>query len=487
MIFRLALTLFTIKICLHFLTLFSKILVMRLEFRLVPVLIERYLSAFERMPFFSFSSRSLGDYLSRFHDMTEAGNLFNSIFNGFLMNLIVFIMSLGALFWVRPMIAFYILASSALLIVLYRAFMPGLRAVRYSFDLESNRLNTRFSDLIGSFELLSSKSLKDFFRHSILKDQVGRQVRINRELRQRTMLFDLVLDFFTLSYSFEVILIVMFLFGRFESVSESITISFYFASILGPMIHLLSTFSEFMEFRLKARRIDNILALNPARYEFCEQDDTRTPLVRIIEAGLGVGGKVLFHSVNLDIYSGAKIALMGRSGIGKTSLLRILTGMVHHTSGRVVFSKALSEGDRVSIVLYVPQHTQLTRGTLREFFSPEIEGFGADFFVKFKRLFGPELRSGSTEELLDLQVSPSGGMSRGQIQRAVILKSLFDPSPLKLYDEPTANLDPESTQSVLELVFRDSAAVVLVSHDQRVYLKGVTRFEVTSDGLFPRA
>ncbi len=188
-------------------------------------------------------------------------------------------------------------------------------------------------------------------------------------------------------------------------------------------------------------------------------------------------GKVVVHAlrgVDLDIYGGEMVSIVGPSGSGKSTLLGLIGGLDRPTKGKI-------EIDGVDI-------TRMSEDRLTEIRNEKI-GFIFQFFnliptltalenvalpIQFARKarFPAEKRA---RELLDmlglgdrLHHRPAE-LSGGQQQRVAIARALANNPPLLLADEPTGNLDTESGQIVLkalEAVRRETGTtVVIVTHD----------------------
>jgi putative ABC transport system ATP-binding protein len=201
---------------------------------------------------------------------------------------------------------------------------------------------------------------------------------------------------------------------------------------------------------------------------------------------LGEGEVVAVDHLSLDIARGEFVAIVGRSGSGKTSLLNLLTGIDRATSGTVRVAGAdlgsLSEsglaawrGRNVGLVF---QFFQLlpTLTVIENVMLP----------MDFARKIPVGERRDRARDLLDrVGIGDQAGklpatLSGGQQQRAAIARALANDPPLVLADEPTGNLDSHTAGTVLKL-FADLNAegrtIVVVSHERDI--RSVASREVT--------
>jgi len=218
-----------------------------------------------------------------------------------------------------------------------------------------------------------------------------------------------------------------------------------------------------------------------------------------------VNGAAILDGVDLTVAAGETMGVMGRSGTGKTTLLRLIMGLVSPTGGCVLVDgvdiAALSEGelDRVRLRMgMVFQGAALFDSlTVREnvAFALVEHGGAADGrgLAPPRRLGREELAArvsellhmvdmAGTEEMMPAQLS--GGMRK----RVGLARALALEPAIVLYDEPTAGLDPISAAAIDDLVvrLRDRLGVtsVVVSHDVHSLRRVCGRVALLHQGHF---
>lgn len=198
------------------------------------------------------------------------------------------------------------------------------------------------------------------------------------------------------------------------------------------------------------------------------------PIIEIRNLDYAIGGRPIFAGLDLDIARGSITAIMGPSGTGKTTLLRLITGQARFDSGSLtVAGQSLSGVKRADLYMLrrrmgmlfqngalltdlsvfenvafpLREHTDLPERLIRELVLTKLQAVG--------------LRGAA--ELMPAELS--GGMSRRvALARAIVM----DPEIL-IYDEPFVGLDPISLGVILRLVRRLNDALgitsIVVSHD----------------------
>lgn len=196
---------------------------------------------------------------------------------------------------------------------------------------------------------------------------------------------------------------------------------------------------------------------------------TDAAAVQIDDLWFSYERQVVLRDVNLRIQPGERVCIVGPNGGGKTTLLKLILGLLKPTRGRVhVFGQSPEHARRR--IGYTPQHAV---------FDPSFPVSALDVVLMGRlgktRLFGPYRRSDRAAAaealtevgLYDIRKRSFSQLSGGQRQRVLIARALATQPDLLLLDEPTANLDVGVEQELYELLGRlgERLTVVLVSHD----------------------
>jgi ABC-type Mn2+/Zn2+ transport system ATPase subunit len=187
--------------------------------------------------------------------------------------------------------------------------------------------------------------------------------------------------------------------------------------------------------------------------------------------GVGVrfGGRPVVEEARFEIRPGERTAILGPNGGGKTTLMRVLLGLLAPDRGRVVFLEDGREIPRPRIG-YLSQRSTLTADAplsgldlvaLSLAPAPGFRGFGGVRAEARTAL----TRAGLSAEKQDL---PVGRLSGGQRQRVLLARALAGSPPLLVLDEPDTALDAEGLATLRRLVVEEIASgrtVVYVTHD----------------------
>ncbi|MFK4785886.1 ABC-F family ATP-binding cassette domain-containing protein [Fusobacterium sp. MFO224] len=180
------------------------------------------------------------------------------------------------------------------------------------------------------------------------------------------------------------------------------------------------------------------------------------------------GNNHLFNNLNLDIFKGEKIGIIGKNGVGKSTLLKIIIGEVPSDCGNI------KVGERVSIGYYDQNHRNL------DLKSNIINEFMFNYPIGEEDV--RKLASGFLFPEDDI-FKTIGSLSGGEKSRVSLMKLILKKSNFLIFDEPTNHLDIYSREILEEALEDFSGTLLIVSHD-RYFLGNVTNtiYEINNDG-----
>ena len=239
------------------------------------------------------------------------------------------------------------------------------------------------------------------------------------------------------------------------SVGELVALLFYLNYFFDPLIQLSFNYDTLRSAGSSMKKVFSILDEQPNLSKKGEKFPDTSPenAVEFDNVKFSYGRENVLHEVSFSINKGEKIAIVGETGAGKSTIAKLILRFYLPTGGAMKYfgidSKEVDEEWVRNNVAFVPQESFLFRGTIREnlnYSQPDVtsleEELGSigvlDWFDRY-------------EKKLDQEVGERGGnISAGERQFVALLRAVLAKRKIIVFDEATANLDIESESSILD-------------------------------------
>lgn len=182
---------------------------------------------------------------------------------------------------------------------------------------------------------------------------------------------------------------------------------------------------------------------------------------------IGYDNKPIVKDLNLEIYQGDYIAVIGENGVGKSTLIKTILGLLTPISGTIIRDMEGKGG-----IGYLPQQTRVQRDFPASVYEVVISGC---LNKANKRPFYSLAEKKQAMEnmdllhILDLKNKCYRELSGGQQQRVLLARALCASNHLLVLDEPVTGLDPEASKDLYcnlkELNEKGNMAILMISHD----------------------
>ena len=384
-------------------------------------------------------------------------------------------MFLGAFFYLLQMdlgLAFTIVGILPLFMLVSRIYVAYMR---------------RYTRRVRDTDSLIQSLLTETMQHRMLVKTMeadsqmlnrldGRQQTLRHWMRRRTM-FSVASNFF-LNAGFAIGFLVAFLWGALRLNAGTLTFGGMtaflqlVARIQGPARDLAKLVPAFVSVFTATERL----------MELEETPEEQQGKSCMLAAPCGIrfnhvtfnygapGQQPALSDFSVDFKPGSCTAIMGETGSGKTTLIRLLLALVKPQQGEISIYNVECRDSQLSPLhrcnfVYVPQGNTLLSGTLREnLMLGNLQASDEQMHEALKMAcadFVEELPNG-----LDTPISEQGGgLSEGQAQRIAIARALLRPGSIMLLDEATSALDAETERKVLENILSNhQRTIIFVTH-----------------------
>jgi putative ABC transport system ATP-binding protein len=212
-------------------------------------------------------------------------------------------------------------------------------------------------------------------------------------------------------------------------------------------------------------------------------------VLRLVAVSKRYGARTVLNTVSLELAAREYVAIIGESGIGKSTLLNVVAGLEPVDSGQIFFrEQELTRLDDDSLTRLRRAHYGfvfqafhvLPQLSVEENVALPLLLRGVADAAKVRAMLGAVGLAGR-------EASPPRELSGGELQRVAIARALVGDPSLVLADEPTGNLDPENARQVLELIHKQTklrgAAAILATHSAQAAASCDRRYRLSAQGL----
>lgn len=438
-----------------------------------------------------FEKRHIGDVMSRIGSLQPVQDLFTKSFVTVMLDGVLAVVTCIVMFLYSPKLALVVLGVVALsFIVRFVTFPYVLRMeeerIQKEADLESLSLETvrgiRAVKIFG----------REQERHSVWQNTFADTINVGLRLQRFT-----IISGASQSFVFGLLELGIYFLGAMLVINGELTLGMFFAfqSYRGQFATKVDSLVDlFFSFRTVGLHLERLADVVYAEQEKgldeapqAARDLTGKISVRNLGYRYGEAEPWIFRNIDFDINPGDRVALIGPSGGGKTTLLKLLIGLQPTEEGDILYDEVSLSGlgartlrSQIGVVM---QDDRLLSGSLYEnisFFDPEMD----------RGLVEECARMADVDE--DIQKMPMGyqsligdmgsSLSGGQIQRILLARALYAIPKMLFLDEGTANLDSESEDKIVSMLTKLPLTQVIVAH-RKTAIAGCNRFFEVKDGM----
>lgn len=208
--------------------------------------------------------------------------------------------------------------------------------------------------------------------------------------------------------------------------------------------------------------------------------------VKIKKLYYKIDNKTILENINLEIYKNEFLAIIGPNGGGKTTLLKMIIGLLKPTSGKIRVFGLKPEEAREKIG-YLPQRRHFDMDFPINVFETVLMGCYHAPLKNYTEEDREKVEKWLEKlDIIHLKDERLDNLSGGQLQRVFLARALVREGELLLLDEPTSSVDPLFQERFYELLdeLKQKMAIVMVSHDIGMVATHVDRIACLNQRLF---
>ena len=425
----------------------------------------------------SLNQFSNGDILNRFHgDISTVASNAISWLPSLIISVYNFISTFVVIFYYSPMMALIALSSAPVVLLMSRYLVQKQKSFRNEMMETTSRMYSFESEALYNLDTVKSFGVMDFFSLQLRELQIQyRNVTLAWNMfKIRTNVFmslvGLLVSYIAYGYA------LYLLWGDRITYGTMTLFLQQRGALTGAMQSLIGIVPGFISSSVSAHRIQELMALPKEKHseEEIPPEYFRGNLtLKLDQVDFAYeDGEMVLEASDFEAHPGQITALVGPSGEGKTTVLRLLLGMILPKNGSCVLEPADMPPLGVSaetraLIAYVPQGNTLLSGTIAENLRLARRDATDDEIVEALKLacaweFVEKMPNGINSSIYE----HGKGLSEGQAQRVSIARALLRGTPLILMDEATSALDVETERQVLRNILKKSpeSTYIITTH-----------------------
>ncbi len=442
----------------------------------------RLFSHLQRLPFSYYDRTPLGDIISRCTaDVDTVDTLFSSGVAGLVSDLVRLVTVSIAMVTLSPLLAAISALIVPLLLWITNWFRRNIRDAERKNRIAVGQMNTDLQEILGGVEVIRA-----FGREWAFVARFRRTIRSVLLAYNRSTVFSTLYPPVMAILSTTIIALLLWSGAQATFTSFGITLGTLTAFVLlfqrffDPITALGDEWQTVQSALSGAERIFQVLTL-PEEQQPVSIKHPLTPAQNMgIEFDAVTFGytpdQAVLHSVSFFAHPGEHVAIVGRTGAGKSSILHLLGGLYAPWSGRLSVAgldpRAVPEQDRRKLIGVVPQHVQLFSGTVLENLTLADSSIPSEVVQHAAHVAGADTFIQSLPQGYDTLINNGSGagvtLSSGQRQLLSLARALVHNPAVLLFDEATSAIDSASEADFRAALSQETArherAILTVAH-----------------------
>lgn len=420
-----------------------------------------------------------GDLLNR---LTSDVSIISSGITGIVPSAAYFIAQFTGAFFVLIVFdwkfALVFILAGIIIFMTTAVFRTKLKNLHKRVQATDGAVRSFLQEAIGSLLVVKTFSVEDEFdKKSAGLQKVNYDAKMFR--RRVTIFANTSFSFvFNIGYLFALVWCSVKLYNGFISYGTLTAVIQLISQVQSPFVNITKLIPQFYgvvasaERVMEIERVENESSLNTFDINADGIYDSMKT-ISFENISFGYGREIIFENTSLNINKGDFMAIRGMSGIGKSTLLKLLLGVFRPQEGSINIE--LADGHKIladrmtrTLFSYVPQGNYLFSGTIKENLllvnsSATEEEINQALDISYASHFIKKLPDG-----LETVIGEKGlGLSEGQVQRLAIARAILSKSPIILLDEATSALDSKTEKYVLEHIkaMSDSTCIIITHRE----------------------
>jgi ATP-binding cassette subfamily B protein len=412
-----------------------------------------------RLPLSYFESRFVGDITSRIDENRKIRRFLTGSALILVLDLMTVFIYVGFMFWYSWQLALLSVTIFPFFLFLAIFATPFLQKISREIFNAKTKEESYLIEVLTGINTIKSMGLERTVRWH-WEELFNKSVKVNLEGQIIGERLNLAASLVEMIFGRA-----MLLYGAWQviqgqlSIGQLIAFNMLLGNVISPLIRLADLWNEFQEIVIALERINDVIDTEPEENpQLHPRPDLprirgRISFEKVSFRYASEGDRNVLENISFEIQPGQTVALVGRSGSGKTTISKLVLGLYAPTEGKIFIDgrdvSGISLRSLREQIGVVDQDTFLFGGTIRENLTVGHPDATDEEIEEAARLAGADLFIDTMPLKYDTHIGEGGGrLSGGQRQRLAIARALLGHPRLLVLDEATSNLDAESERII---------------------------------------
>ncbi|MGO5064126.1 MULTISPECIES: peptidase domain-containing ABC transporter [unclassified Clostridium] len=446
------------------------------------------LSRVFRTPYNKMKYRNSGDIISRIYGNDSICEIFSNEVPNILVAIVFVIIGVGVILWTNLYLGSIVFSICILLalsnFILIRKIIEKSKLEVYYSSKHRNNINEGINSL---YFILSSGVGNQFIKKwekNFNKYIASQNDRMKTEIYSRMIQKVIML---LSSLMFIILSIILYIFSNMK-MDEIIFFSGMTSILLSPINQLVFSITSIVS---TYPNIERLIELVKDSQSFTSKNNKYYKLhnkglqLQNIKFRYPASKQDIISNLNIDIREGENIAILGKTGVGKTTLMNLILGIENSYDGKIILGgKDICKFkiNNRNEICYIPQESTLYDGRLDEYLQLFLDGYKNENLEEVVCKMDLEELFSNTYSYNSFYIDEDGSnLSAGQKQRLSLIRAFLKKYSLLILDEPTSHLDKLTAKKVMKEIFALDCTKIFITHDEQL-LKNVDKIYELKDG-----
>ncbi len=435
------------------------------------------------LPYVYYKNRTTGEIISRMEDLNVIKDFLTNISINLITDFVVIIFFLVFLFKTNIKIFYITLSLNIILFVIEYINNILIKERINSYKVRNDELNTHFIETLEKSNTIKNLHIENkiIIKFNKIYDRlikslykISNLTLINKLLKNSTL--DLFYIIFFLLLSNRVI-------DNKTSIGMIIILQNIIKYFLDSYTRILSLFKDLYKFKISQKRIDDLFMIKEENFSCIDyfKDKKLLGNIKFNNLTYSYSSTKLFDNLNLNIKRGEKIFFFGASGIGKSTLMKMLLRYIEIDYGMITINNIDINHHHLEVlrkrISYISQDEKLFKDTIKNniLLDRDIS------YEKFEKITKITLTDKILEEK-DSKINSINkdifSLSGGERQKIILGRTILNDSDIFIFDEALSQIDETSERIILQNIFKylKSKTIIVISHrftNKDLYTKSI--------------